>query len=260
MSNSRSFDRAVDYYDQTRALPEAIAQDGIQAILDIIGPSARVLEVGAGTGRISVPLLERGVNLIGCDLSLKMLRRLKEKLASARLTEADGSQLPFPASSFGVLLTVHVLHLIPPWREALREFRRVLQPYGVYLNVSTGAPVGETPGGKIRDFWRGWMAANGVKAGHLCAQRPAEILEELRSLEANVSEVEAVRFPYRFNLRAELDRFASRLYSETWDLPEGIFDASMKELRAWAASEYGDLDRELEDEVRFVINVARFNR
>jgi hypothetical protein len=70
--------------------------------------------------------------------------------------------------------------------------------------------------------------------------------------------VEAVRFTSSFNLREDLDRFASRVYSETWDLPDAIFDASMKALRDWVAEEFGNLDQELEDEVRFVIQIARF--
>src|SRR6185369_6050073 len=100
MSNSRSFDRAADIYDQTRLLLDPIAKNGIQAILDLIGPNGRVLDVGTGTGRISVPLLERGVDLIGCDLSARMLRRLQEKLPSARIAQADASLLPFPTAHF----------------------------------------------------------------------------------------------------------------------------------------------------------------
>jgi ubiquinone/menaquinone biosynthesis C-methylase UbiE len=258
MTNSRSFDRAANIYDQTRPLLEPIIKFGIPAILEIIGPDARVLEVGSGTGRISIPLLERGVDLIGCDLSSPMLTRFREKYPAARIARADASHLPFPAAQFDIVLTVHVMHLIPPWREALREFRRVLVGGGAYLQVSTWAPLGVSASGKIRDFWRSWMKANGVDAGHPGVRDQSELLEELRSLGANLTEVEAVRFPYSFNLEEELIRFESRVFSETWDLPDAIFDASMKELRAWAAREFGSLDQELEDEVRFVIQVARF--
>ena len=45
MSTSRSFDRAASVYDQTRPLPEPIAGHGIQAILDMAGPGARILDV-----------------------------------------------------------------------------------------------------------------------------------------------------------------------------------------------------------------------
>jgi hypothetical protein len=102
------------------------------------------------------------------------------------------------------------------------------------------------------------MRSNGVDAGHLGVRDQAELLAELGSLDANVTEVEAVRFNYSFNLREEFGRFESRVYSETWDLPDALFDASMKELGAWIAQEFGNLDQELEDEVRFMIQIARF--
>jgi ubiquinone/menaquinone biosynthesis C-methylase UbiE len=258
MSNSRSFDRAANIYDQTRLLLEPIVQYGIPALIDTIGPDARVLEVGSGTGRISIPLLERGVDLIGCDLSSQMLRRFQEKFPSTRIAQADATLLPFPSAHFDVVMTVHVMHLIPPWREALREFRRVLKPRGAYLYVSTWAEVGVSTSGKIRDFWRGWLRTRGVDAGHSGAREREELLQELHSLGAELSEVEAVRFSDGFNLGKELDRFESRVYSETWDLPDAIFEASIKALRAWAIQEFGSLDYEIKDEVRFLIDVARF--
>ena len=258
MNSSRSFDRAADIYDQTRFLFEPIATHGVQAILELIGPSARVLDVGTGTGRISVPLLERGVDLIGCDLSVKMLRRLQEKLPSARIAQADASLLPFPTAHFDFVMTVHVLHLIPPWREALREFKRVLKPEGAYFNVKTWEAVGTSMRGEIREFWRSWLKAHGVNAYLTGVQRNAESLPELQSLGAQVTELEVIRYPLKFTLREELERFASRVYSDAWDVPDLLFETSIQELRTWASHEYGDLDQPRADEVRFVIDLARF--
>ena len=258
MNTSRSFDRAADIYDQTRLLPEPIVHYGIPAVLDAIGPHARVLEAGSGTGRISIPLLERGVDLIGCDLSSQMLSRFQQKHPAARLARADASLLPFPADSFDAVLTVHVMHLIPNWREVLREFQRALVRGGVYLNMRTWASVEDSVADQIRKFWRGWLAANGAEVGHPGVREDVQLMEELRSMGVTVSEVEATRYPDSFHLREELDRFASRVYSETWDIPDAIFDSSVKELRAWMLHEYGSLDGEFQEEVRCVIHVARF--
>jgi ubiquinone/menaquinone biosynthesis C-methylase UbiE len=259
MSNSRSFDRAADIYDQTRFLLEPIATHGIQAILDLIGPKARFLDVGTGTGRISGPLLERGVDLIGCDLSDKMLRHLQRKLPSASIAQVDASLLPFPSAHFDFVMTVHVLHLIPPWREALREFRRVLKPEGTYFNVKTWEAAGISIRGEMREFWRSWLKAHGVNAYLTGVQRNAESLPVLQSLGAQLTEVEVIRYPLTFTLREELKRFASRVYSDAWEIPDAIFETSMQELRTWVDHEYGDLDQQRADEVRFVIDVARFH-
>jgi ubiquinone/menaquinone biosynthesis C-methylase UbiE len=258
MSKSRSFDRAASYYDQTRPFLEPVAQAGMQAVLDLIGREARVLDVGTGTGRISIPLLERGMDLIGCDLSMKMLQRLQEKFPAARILQADASQLPFPSASFDALLTAHILHLIPAWREALREFRRVLRPEGVYLNLKTWEATGDSLRGQMREVWREWLASQGVDAQHPGVQSQAQFLEELREMGAHLSAVEVIRYPLRYTLGEELERFASRVSSDTWDIPDAAFDASLRELRAWVEKEYGDLDRPYEDEVRFAIDIARF--
>jgi ubiquinone/menaquinone biosynthesis C-methylase UbiE len=258
MNNSLSFDRAAGYYDQTRPLLEPAARLGIQAILEQAGPAARILDVGTGTGRISVPLLERGADLVGCDISSNMLRRLQEKSQSARLAQADASRLPFLSAQFEAVLTVHVMHLIAPWQEALREFKRVLRPGGAYLNVQTYASVEVSAREQMRKFWRDWVEAHGAPIYQPGVRNSQELHNELRSLGAELSEVEVVRFDMPFTLRGELERFEARVYSDAWHIPDDIHRASMAALRAWVMEEYGDLDRSYENEVRFVIEVGRF--
>lgn len=258
MTTSRSFDRAAGYYDQTRLLPASIASEGIQAILDLGRPHGRFLEVGAGTGRISVPLLERGLDLIGCDLSGKMLRRLQGKYPAARLVQADGLLLPFPTANFDTVMTVHVLHLIPGWKEALHELRRVLTPEGVYLNVKTWAPAGVSLREQVRLHWRAWLKEHGREVRHPGLQDQEEFNQALQAMGVQVKEVEVVRYPLQFTLREELERFSTRTGSETWDIPDEIFEASMAELRAWAESEFDNLDQPRQDELRFAVDVVRF--
>lgn len=258
MNQSLSFDRAAGYYDQTRPLPAAVASRGMDAILEAAGAAARILEVGAGTGRISIPLLERGADLVGCDISPAMLRRLQEKRPSAPILQADAARLPFPAGNFDAVLTVHVIHLIAPWQEALREFRQVLKPGGVYLNVQTYAPLGSTIRGRMRTFWRAWVEEHGVQIYQPGVRDDQLFLEELRSLGASLSEVEVARFSLPFSLREELERFAARIYSDAWHIPDDVHQASLSALRAWVDREIGDLDQPREDQVRFVIDAARF--
>ncbi len=258
MNSSRSFDRAASFYDQTRPFLESIAKPGVQAILEITGPKARVLDVGTGTGRISIPLLQQGLDLIGCDLSLKMLARLQKKLPSARIAQSDASALPFPSTHFMFVLTVHVLHLIPSWREVLREIQRVLTSGGAYLNITTWGSTGNSTRERLRMHWRDWLGTQGLNAGNPGIQGREQLVAELQSMGARLTEVEVLRYPLVFTLREELERFASRIYSDSWEIPDAIFESSLEELRTWVKHEYGNLDQQLQDEVRFSIDVARF--
>ena len=259
MKASRSFDQAADFYDQTRPLFEASVEAGVRSLLDAAGEEARILEVGAGTRRISIPLLERGADLVGCDLSGKMLSRQRVKHPPARLVQSDAACLPFPSNHFEALLVVHVMHLIGPWKEALREFKRVLKPGGVFLNVSTYEPVGKSIRGEMRIHWRDWLKSQGVDTRHPGAQSDDEFRSELRSLGALTKEVEVVRFSHVYNLRIELDRYEARVFSNTRSVPEALYRASLANLQNWVVQEYGDLDQEIEETYRFVFDAAYFD-
>ena len=259
MNNSRSFDRAANFYDQTRPLPETLAKPGIQAILDITGPGACLLDVGTGTGRISIPLLQHGLDLMGCDISARMLMKLQEKFPSARIAQADATYLPFPSGHFDFVMTVHTLHLIPSWRDVLRELSRLLKPGGAYLNVKTWGSAGVSIRERLRSFWRDWLQTQGFNASNPGLQDHKEFVQELRSMGAHLTEVEVMRYPLTYTLREELERFASRIYSDSWDIPNPVFDASIEELRSWVDREYGDLDQPRADEVRFAIDIVRFS-
>ena len=259
MNTSRSFDQAADSYDKTRPLFDVTADVGIRALLDAAGEGARILEVGTGTGRISIPLLERGADLIGCDLSAKMLGRQREKYPAARLVQSDAVFLPFSSGQFDCVLVVHVMHLIGPWREALGEFRRVLKAGGAFLNVSTYSTVGQSDRVQMRDHWRKGLESQGVDVRHPGAQSGEELKNELRSLGAQLKEVEVVRFAHIYTLREELNRYESRVYSDTWSVPDAVYQASLAELRLWTEHEFGDLNSEHEETSRFVFDVASFD-
>ena len=70
-----NFDRAAAFYDATRALPDGVAEQVRDAVLDRVGarPGTRFLEVGVGTGRIALPFVRAGHAYCGVDLSVAML-------------------------------------------------------------------------------------------------------------------------------------------------------------------------------------------
>jgi ubiquinone/menaquinone biosynthesis C-methylase UbiE len=63
----------------------------------------RVLELGCGTGRVSLPLARAGVNLVGIDRSAQMLARAKHH-KSLQLIRGDIRALPFDVGAFPMVL------------------------------------------------------------------------------------------------------------------------------------------------------------
>jgi len=97
-----------------------------------------VIELAAGTGRISIPIVERtGKRVIGIDLSPAMLARARENAAEAgvdlELHEADMRDLDYNAASDLVICPYRALLHLPTWSDRRRVFERVaraLRPGG----------------------------------------------------------------------------------------------------------------------------------
>lgn len=105
----------------------------------------RVLELGCGTGRISLPLARAGIKLVGLDRSEPMLQRAVRHRAAERqrrprqslplgLVRADVRALPFAADTFEMVLAPYgMLQSLLRDRDltaALQAVWRVLMPGG----------------------------------------------------------------------------------------------------------------------------------
>jgi SAM-dependent methyltransferase len=86
-----SYDRVARFYDYDMGLsaPEGDVAFYVKAAVRAGGP---VLELGCGTGRISLPLVEAGCPVVGIDVSLPMLQQMSWK-ASHRLSSRSRSRL-----------------------------------------------------------------------------------------------------------------------------------------------------------------------
>ena len=97
-AHASAFDALAPSFDRHRALPEGVAEAVRAAVLDADRRRApRLLDLGAGTGRIGWPFVAAGDDYVGVDLSLGMLRAFAQRLrcAAPRLVQADGHRLPF---------------------------------------------------------------------------------------------------------------------------------------------------------------------
>jgi SAM-dependent methyltransferase len=243
-ARSVSFDRAADFYDRTRSLDPATAAAQTDLLLgQLASAPGDALEIGVGTGRISLPLAEAGARIVGVDLSPAMLERLRAK-DPARMVPVlvgDASALPFPGRSFGAVLACHVLHLVADWVAVVEEVRRVLRPGGVLL-VTRGA----ARDGLLADITQRLRAAVGAPSRRVGLDRldalDAYVTAAGGSAEllAPVERQGGADAAAGRSVGAYLDDLAAGMYSWTWDLPADRVAAAVDDVRRWLASEYGD--------------------
>lgn len=99
----------------------------------------RVLEVGAGTGRDSFPLIEQGADVFQLDYSINSLTIMKRIAAEAQMRSfilgGDTFCLPFQDGTFDVVFHQGLLEHFrkPEARALLAENIRVLKPGGLLL-------------------------------------------------------------------------------------------------------------------------------
>lgn len=258
---SISFDHAADFYDATRALPEALARDLIAALareLRLAG-ATRVLEVGVGTGRIARPLAEHGFRVCGIDIAPRMLTRLQEQLGPEQvepdLLLGDATRLPLATGSFGAAVLCHVLHLIPPWQDAVAEMRRVLKPGGLLLHHGDHS-VGE---GDWDVAYLKWVELF-TERGFVRRVRP--------KIEDMTAAFVAAGGEYRTETIAEWDEPSSpagelelarnKVHSWTWEIPDDLFKECLPEMERWAAEHYGGMDTQLRCRMAYSLQIWRF--
>src|SRR4051794_11598333 len=83
--------RVAERYDESSA--EMFAPDAVEPAVDLLAELAggrRALELGIGTGRIALPLAQRGVDVQGIDLSSAMVAKLREKPGGQEIPVAIG--------------------------------------------------------------------------------------------------------------------------------------------------------------------------
>lgn len=239
------FDRAVDYYDQTRALPEWRHKALVDALVRESGitQDSRVLEIGIGTGRIGISIAEHVRRLFGIDLSVEMMNKLRLKLANTKLeidiTQANARHLPFASSTFDVAYAVHVYHLVENWREAIGDAFRVLRSGGEFV-VSFHKRDENSPNVLLRRRMRELAREYGVDTRRPGSQSEDETFAEISKWDAAPRLVEMSVWQEDENVAEILDEIDRQIFSETWMIPREVLDRIMPRLREWAKAKYGD--------------------
>ena len=127
-TRSRSFESvAADYERHRPEYPEqALRWAGDRLGLE---PGALVLDVGAGTGKLTRGLVALGFEAVAVEPGAPMLEQLRAAVPAAKAHEAPAEALPLPDESVDAAFAGQAFHWFDPVR-ALPELHRVIRPGG----------------------------------------------------------------------------------------------------------------------------------
>jgi len=101
-----------------------------EAIDWLLPPGARdVLDLGAGTGKLTTRLVERGLDVVAVDPIAEMLELLTSALPETPALLGTAEQIPLPDNSVDAVLVAQAWHWFDP-EQAIAEVARVLRPGG----------------------------------------------------------------------------------------------------------------------------------
>lgn len=126
------YDLAAKEYDRREAYLGSFEKNQVVPLLGEI-KGKKILDVGAGTGRLSVHFAKAGAQVVALDLSERMLMELYKKNKTIQTVAGDAESLPFPDGSFDVVAAAFlIVHLKDPTR-FFDEAYRVLKDGGMFL-------------------------------------------------------------------------------------------------------------------------------
>jgi SAM-dependent methyltransferase len=148
-ADAETYDESPDHYPQR---PQVVAA-WAAALRRMLPPApVKVLDVGAGTGFLSLLLATQGYQVTAADLSPGMLERLSAKAAvrglSIQVVEADAEHPP--VDDFAVVVERHLLWTLPNPAKALTAWHAVATTGRLVVIEGTWGPRGASPAELIR--------------------------------------------------------------------------------------------------------------
>ncbi len=129
------YNRIAPVYDLMEFFPEKVTMGNWRKRLFSYLPEGRILELGVGTGK-NLVFYPENKHLIAVDISLKMIRRAREKkpdYLNVSFAIMNAEELALLSDSFDGIVTTFVFCSVFQPVNGLKELKRVLKPGGTAL-------------------------------------------------------------------------------------------------------------------------------
>lgn len=162
----KRYDKWSGYYDSLDSIGKGERNRRVTAIdmLDV-QPDDVIIDVGTGSGFILPLIADRlsGGNVIGVDLSEKMLQKAKTRVMETgvsekvKLQKEDIEDMKFESNTFDKVIATYTLTSVPDPSAMMRECSRILKPGGSMVILDTGPPTSRL--GIPMYYWMRFSAA-----------------------------------------------------------------------------------------------------
>jgi hypothetical protein len=232
-------ERVAERYDESAAdMFEPAVVDAVVDFLAGLAGHGAALELGIGTGRIALPLTQRGVRVHGIDLSAAMVARLRAKPGAEDIgvTIGDFAATTVEGTFSVAYLVFNTIMNLTTQDEQVACFRNVaaqLEPGGCFV-IEVGVPALQRlpPGETVRAFH--------LSATRLGFDEYDIVSQGLISHHYSVvdAKLELLSVPFRYVWPSELDlmaRLAGMALRERWSgwKREPFTSDSTKHVSVW---------------------------
>lgn len=158
----RSFDKQASGYNEYTLLTD---NTYLSRILNIGYPfkDKRVLDLGCGTGLLSLSLADKAKEIVALDISNGMINSLKAKIKKREIKninaiKGDIHNTEFPDNFFDTIVCVLSFHHFHDISRVMQILKRILKPFGeiivvdIYSSSNEGDQILQNTCEKIRDF------------------------------------------------------------------------------------------------------------